>query len=53
MKYEDKEGIEDTFNLLKGKREIIKEIEPKMMSKRREVYEMIEGDFNEFMKTLP
>jgi hypothetical protein len=53
VKYEDKEGMEDTFNLLKGKREIIKEIEPKMMSKRREVYEMIEGDFDEFMKTLP
>lgn len=53
VKYEDKEGMEDTFNLLKGKREIIKEIKPEMMSKRREVYEMIEGDFNEFMKTLP
>lgn len=52
IKYEGKEGQEEVFNLLKGKKEITKEIDLKKISKVRQWYELIEKDFDEFMQSL-
>lgn len=52
IKYEDKDGQEEIFNLLKGKKEIIKEIDFNKITKSRDLYELIEKDFDEFMETL-
>ncbi|HLP14468.1 MAG TPA: hypothetical protein VK177_21235 [Flavobacteriales bacterium] len=52
VKYEDKDGNEETLNLLKGKKEIIKHIDVKSKTTAREWYEIIEKDFDEFMETL-
>jgi len=51
VKYEDKEGKEDFFNLLKGKKELLKHVNIKTI-KSREWYELIENDFDEFIQTL-
>lgn len=52
VRYENKEGIEDVFNLLNGKKEIIKEVDLKTIKKKRDWYELIEKDFDEFINTL-
>ena len=52
VKYEDKEGNEEVFNLLKGKKELEYEIEMTTLSKKRDWYELIEKDFDEFMITF-
>lgn len=49
VKYEDKEGEEHLFNLLKGKAEIIKEVDMDTLTNRRKWYKLIEEDFDEFM----
>ncbi|WP_284653491.1 hypothetical protein [Flavobacterium terrisoli] len=49
VKYEDKVGNQELFDLLKGKVEIIKEVEMQTLTNRRKWYELIEEDFNEFM----
>ena len=50
--YEDKEGNDQIFDLLKGKREIVKDIDHSVVKTVRDWYSIIECDFNEFMKTL-
>lgn len=52
VKYENAEGEEEVFNLLKGKKEIIKSVNLKKIKKKREFYELIEADFDSFMDTL-
>ncbi|NRR93392.1 hypothetical protein HSX10_17595 [Winogradskyella undariae] len=52
VKYEDKEGNEEVFNLLKGKKELEYEVEMTTLKKRRHWYELIEKDFDEFMVTF-
>ncbi len=52
IKYEDKDGNEDFFNLLKGKKEIVKEIDLDSLKKKRDLYALIENDFDNFMETL-
>ncbi|MEY2702842.1 MAG: hypothetical protein RLY43_1480 [Bacteroidota bacterium] len=52
IKYEDIEGKEEVFNLLKGKKEVIKEIDLKTITKKREWYELIEPEFDEFINSL-
>lgn len=52
VKYEDKDGQEEVFNLLKGKKEIIKEIDMNTVKSARQYYELIEQDFNEFIESL-
>lgn len=52
VKYEDKEGNEEIFNLLKGKKEILKEVDLAKITSARKWYELIEADLNEFMDTL-
>jgi hypothetical protein len=52
VKYEDKEGNEEVFNLLKGKKELEYEVEMETLKKRRHWYELIEKDFDEFMVTF-
>lgn len=49
VKYENKDGEEDFFNLLKGKKELEYEVEMKSIKKKRHLYELVEEDFNEFM----
>lgn len=49
VKYENKDGEEDFFNLLKGKKELEYEVEMKDLQKKRHLYELVEEDFNEFM----
>lgn len=52
VRYEDKDGEEEVFNLLNGKKEIVKEIDFKKHRKKRHIYEIIENDFDEFMESL-
>ncbi|MDG1824524.1 MAG: hypothetical protein P8H45_06505 [Flavobacteriaceae bacterium] len=52
VKYEDKEGQEEVFNLLKGKKEVIIEIDLNTITKRRQWYELIEKEFDEFINSL-
>lgn len=52
VKYENKEGEEEKFNLLKGKKEITKHVDLNKITKKREMYEIIEPDFDEFMEAL-
>ena len=52
VKYEDNNGEEGVFNLLKAKKEIIKEVDLKKCHKKRQIYELIEKDFDEFMENL-
>lgn len=49
VKYEDKEGNQEVFDLLKGKAEIIKEVDMETIKTKRNWYELIEKDFDEFM----
>lgn len=52
VKYEDVEGNEGILNILKGKKEIIKEVDLATFTKARQIYELIEPDFNEFIESL-
>lgn len=52
VRYEDKDGQEEVFNLLKGKKEIVKEIDFNKTRTAREWYELIEPEFDEFMQHL-
>jgi hypothetical protein len=52
VRYEDKEGQEEVFNLLNEKKEIIKEVDLKKNHKKRHIYELIEKDFDELMENL-
>jgi hypothetical protein len=51
VRYEDKHGKEEVFNLLKGKKELLKYIDGKISS-TREWYQLIESDLDEFIQTL-
>lgn len=51
VKYEDKDGKEELFNLLKGKKEIIKHIDIRKL-KGREWYELIKPDIDQFIESL-
>lgn len=50
VKYEDKEGMEQIFNLLKGKYEFEKELSDKEIHNDRLMFDAIEPQFDEFMK---
>ncbi|WP_321306226.1 hypothetical protein [Marinifilum fragile] len=50
VKYEDEVGKEAVFNLLNEKKEIIKQIDLSTIRKKREFYEIIENDFDEFIQ---
>ncbi|MDX5346358.1 MAG: hypothetical protein LPK19_03845, partial [Hymenobacteraceae bacterium] len=52
VKYEDIEGKEEVFNLLKGKKEILKEVDLKKIKSNRQWYELVESEFNEFMQNM-
>lgn len=51
IKYEDKEGNDLLFSLLKGKMEFLKEVDLGELKSARDWYELIEGDFDEFIET--
>ncbi len=50
VRYEKEDGKEDIFNLLKGKKEVVKLIDPAKLSSNRAVYESISGDIDLFME---
>lgn len=52
VRYEDKDGQEEVFNLLKGKKELIKDVDLKKVKKERDLYELIEKDFDAFIENL-
>ncbi len=49
IKYEDKEGNEELFNLLREKKELDYEVDMTTLKKKRNWYELVEKDFDEFM----
>jgi len=49
--YEDNEGIEAIFNLMKGKSVIEKEIDMSKNPTTTDIYNFIKADFDEFMET--
>lgn len=51
VKYEDKHGEEQLFNLLHGKRESTVFFDPTELKKNSEWYEKVKGEFDNFMKT--
>jgi hypothetical protein len=52
VKYEDKEGNEEIFNLLSSKRELILNVDLKQITKSKDWYSLVEEDFSTFMATL-
>lgn len=50
VEYEDKEGMDQVFNLLKGKKEVIKEINIDTIKKSTDWYDLIEQEFDEFIE---
>jgi hypothetical protein len=51
VKYEDKDGSEEVFNLLRGKKEITKHVDLSKMTGKA-WYELIEKDLTEFVQNL-
>lgn len=51
VKYEDKDGNEDVFNLLSGKKEIVLNVDLKKVTRSKDWYSLIENDFNHFIET--
>ncbi|WP_179415364.1 hypothetical protein HDF19_09905 [Mucilaginibacter sp. E4BP6] len=52
VKYEDKDGQEEIFNLLKGKKEIIKEIDLTIHTSLKLWYEMIKPELDEYIQSF-
>lgn len=52
IKYEDKEGNEELFSLIKGKMEFLKEVDLVNLKSARDWYDLIETDLDEFMETV-
>ncbi|HCM33389.1 hypothetical protein [Chryseobacterium sp.] len=52
FKYEDKDGNEELFNLLSGKKEIILEVDLKEVTSARKWYEMVKEEFDNFIASL-
>jgi len=52
VKYEDKNGIEQIFNLLKGKYEFEKQLSEDEIHNDRLMFDAIESEFDEFMKIV-
>jgi hypothetical protein len=50
VEYEDKQGMDQVFNLLKGKKEIIKEIEIDSIKKSSDWYVLIEEELDQFIE---
>lgn len=51
VKYEDKDGVEDVFNLLSGKKEIILNVDLKKVTRSKDWYDLIKNDFDNFIET--
>lgn len=52
VEYEDKEGADQVFNLLKGKKEVVKEIEIDTLKKASDWYDLVQEEFDEFINEL-
>lgn len=52
VKYQGKDGEDHIFNLLKGKKEVFKQVNLKKLERRKDWYQLIENDFDEFINNL-
>lgn len=52
VKYEDKDGNEEVFNLLSGKKEIILNVDLKKITRSKDWYGLIKEEFNNFIETI-
>ncbi|MFS4457367.1 hypothetical protein [Maribacter sp. 2304DJ31-5] len=52
VKYEDKNGMDEVFNLLRGKKEFTKDIDLKANPKLSQFYTLIKPEINDFVTTL-
>ncbi|MES2773161.1 MAG: hypothetical protein V4722_03200 [Bacteroidota bacterium] len=52
IRFENKQGMEEIFNLLNGKKEFLKEVDVTTLKKERDWYELIEKDFDDYIKSL-
>lgn len=52
FEYEDKDGIEEVFNLLSGKKEIVLNVDLSQRISSTKWYELIKNDFDDFMQNL-
>lgn len=52
FRYEDKDGNEELFNLISGKREIILEIDPKEIKTSKQYYDLLKNEFDIFIHSL-
>ncbi|SUX45867.1 hypothetical protein [Chryseobacterium indoltheticum] len=52
FEYEDKDGIEEKFNLLSGKKEIFLEVDPKNITSSRQWYELVKPELDNFITNL-
>jgi hypothetical protein len=52
IKFSNQNGEDEVFNLIKGRKEIIVNLERKTHYTTTQLYEVIEGDFNTFVDTL-
>jgi hypothetical protein len=52
VKYEDKDGNEEMFNLLSGKKEIILNVDLKKITRSKDWYGLIKEEFNNFIETI-
>jgi len=52
VKYEDKEGQEKVFNLMKGKKEFVLAADISQIHKKRQLYELVEKEFDAFIQGL-
>lgn len=52
VKYEDKDGNEEMFNLLSGKKTIILNVDLKQITKSKDWYNLITNEFTNFVESL-
>ncbi|MBZ4036346.1 hypothetical protein K6T82_16355 [Flavobacterium sp. 17A] len=50
VKYEDKDGNEEVFNLLSGKKEIVLNVDMKKITRSKDWYALIQEEFNNFIE---
>ncbi|RYY39033.1 MAG: hypothetical protein EOO08_12210 [Chitinophagaceae bacterium] len=52
IRYQTEDGREESFNLVKGKKEVIKHVNPSTLNGGRAWYDLIKDDFSAFVETF-
>jgi hypothetical protein len=52
FRYISNDGSEEVFKLMKGKKEVVKDVDLKKILKKRDYYTLIEREFNDFIQAL-